>query len=240
MKGEKGSDSVSFLRDPMETRPLCMKNCFNNLIMAANCSAMNAEYFKITHKTQNGFTGGRIFFNNLVALDSAGRMYSCAYEGSKKPDFNLSIILISAAFDFEAAFPSVIHAWIWVVFRHRKLPEHFLHFFKANYDDAMAVFVHNGIVANLLHFLSGVLQGCPGSAMMFNNAQDPFLARFHNALREKHSGIIRACADDIGITLTQLRHLRIVHPIFGECKAHGGLNVKPPKCCVVPLCKWSE
>ena len=115
-----------------------------------------------------------------------------------------------------------------------------MNFFKANYHEAKAVFVHNGVVFDLLQCLSGVLQGCPGSAMMVNNAQDPFLARFHNALREKQSGIIRAAADDIGITLTQLRHLRIVHPIFGECKAHGGLNVKPPKCFVVPLCKWSE
>ena len=112
----------------METHPLCMKKCFNELIMAANCSAMNAEYFNITNKTKNGFTGGRIFLNNLVALDSTGRMYSCAYEGSKKPDLNPSIIPISAVFDFEAAFPSVIHAWIWVVFRHRELPEHFIIF----------------------------------------------------------------------------------------------------------------
>ena len=92
----------------------------------------------------------------------------------------------------------------------------------------------------LVLFLSGVLQGCPGSAMMFNNALDPFPARFHNALRAEKSGIIRACADDIGITFTMLKHLRLVHPIFEDCKTHAGLNLKPIKCVLVPLCNWSE
>ena len=61
VKGKKEPDSVSVLRDPMETRPLCMNSCFNKWIMAANCSAMNAEYSNITNKTQNGFTGERFF-----------------------------------------------------------------------------------------------------------------------------------------------------------------------------------
>ena len=91
----------------METRPLCMKNCFNEIIVAADCSAMNAEYFKITHKTQNGFTGGHFIIKNLVANDSAGRMHSCGYEGSKKPFLAPSTISVSSAFDFLAAFPQL-------------------------------------------------------------------------------------------------------------------------------------
>ena len=72
--------------------------------MAANCNAMKSEYIKITHESQNGFTGGRNFLKHIVANDSAGRIYSCVYEGSKKPFLVSSTIPISAAFDFEAVF----------------------------------------------------------------------------------------------------------------------------------------
>ena len=44
-------------------------------------------------------------------------------------------------------------------------------------------------------------------AFLFNNAIDPFLASFDNALRSRHAGIVRACADDIGIVLKQFKHL---------------------------------
>ena len=166
-------------------------------------------------------------------------MYSCAYEGCKKPLLVPSTIPISAAFDFLGAFPSVIHEWIWAVLSQRKLPIHFINFFKANYHDAKAVFTHNCTKYILINFLSGVLQGCPGSALLFNNAIDPFLFKIHNILRANNAGIVRACADDIGITLNMLRHLRMIQPIFQDCKTFAGLELKPIKCVLVPLCEWS-
>ncbi len=123
---------------------------------------------------------------------------------------------------------------------HRKLPAHFIKFFKANYHGAKAVFIYNGTTYDLINFLSGVLQGCPGSAMLFNNAIDPFLFKFQNSLRANNAGIVRACADDIGITLSMLRHLRMIHPIFQECKTFASLELKPVECVIVPLCEWSE
>ena len=53
-------------------------------------------------------------------------------------------------------------------------------------------------------------------------------------------GIVKACADDLGITVSMLRHLRMIQPIFQECKIFAGLNFKPVKCVLVPLCEWSE
>ena len=61
VKGAKDEDAVVVKRDAMETRPLSMKNCFNKVIMSANCNALNIEYIEITHESQNGFTGGRNF-----------------------------------------------------------------------------------------------------------------------------------------------------------------------------------
>ena len=87
---------------------------------------------------------------------------------------------------------------------------------------------------------SGVLQGCPASAFLFNNAIDPFLTNFDNILREHNAGIVRACADDIGITLKRLKRLQLIHPIYSDCKDLGGLALKPIKCVFVPLCEFTN
>ena len=83
VKGEDDHDSVAVLMDPMSTRPLCMKNTDNKSIASANCIALHLDFTKITHKTQNGFTQGRNFLNNLVDVDSASRMYSMLYDDLK-------------------------------------------------------------------------------------------------------------------------------------------------------------
>jgi len=157
---------------------------------------------------------------------------------------NLSLttshIPVLGAFDFEAAFPSVIHEWVWLVLMHRKIPEDFLRIFKGLYKHASATFKHKGETHTLIRFLSGVLQGCPGSAFLFNNAVDPFLFLFDRILREKNAGIVRACADDIGVSLRRLKHLGLLQPIFAKATHVGGLSLKPPKCVIIPLCELTD
>ena len=121
-----------------------MKNTFNEVIVDANCKSLNSEFSEITHHTQGGFVGGRNFLKNPVDIDASGRIYSCAYEGLVN-SFNPSNIPISGAFDFEAAFPSVIHLWIWVVLHHRQMPGRFINLFEVIYKDAKAEYTHNGI-----------------------------------------------------------------------------------------------
>mgnify|MGYP002177190554 CR=1 FL=1 len=90
-----------------------------------------------------------------------------------------------------------------MVLRHRKMPGYFINLFKAIYkmpDPNLSTMTYT-----LVNFLSGVLQGCPASAFLFNHALDPFLSSFHNALRSNNVGIVRACADDIGISLVICR-----------------------------------
>ena len=164
---------------------------------------------KITHITQNGFVRGRNFLNNILDIDSAGRLYSMKYECSDNK-LNISNIPISLASDFETAFPSIIHDWIWAVLRHRCLPLHFLNLFMGLYHKATAMYTHKGIIYTLICFLSGVLQGCPGSAFLFNNALDPFLHVMHKVLRSHNAGIVRACADDIGASLRRLASLKLL------------------------------
>ena len=110
VNSEDDPDSVAVRGEPMSTRPLCMKNTDNKIIASANCIASSRDFTKITHKTQNGSTQGRNFLNNLVYVDSASRMYSMLYDDLKST--SPEDIPIAGAYDFEAAFPSVIHDWI--------------------------------------------------------------------------------------------------------------------------------
>ena len=68
---------------------------------------------------------GRNFLNNILDLDSAARIFSMVFE-SMCSNMNPSNIPILGAYDFEAAFPSVIHEWIWLVLKFRKLPENYI------------------------------------------------------------------------------------------------------------------
>ena len=137
--------------------------------------------------------------------------------------------------DFQAAFPSVSHRWIWRVLEHRKIPASFLVLFKAMYKDAMAVTITNGVMQTIICFFSGVLQGCPGSALLFNNSLDPLSFMFKRKLEGGRKGIIRACADDLTFALSRLSHIRLLHPTYVQAETLAGLSLKPKKCKVVPL-----
>ena len=46
-------------------------------------------------------------------------------------------------------------------------------------------------------------------------------------------GIVRACADDVGVALASYRHLKFLFPIFATAEDIAGLALKPPKCNIV-------
>ena len=225
-KGTHPNDPVEVIRDPLQTRPLSLKNTDNKIIVAANVRKLEPQYQKLAHVTQNGFTKERNFLNNCVDLDAAARIFSMVFEAICGFPLDPSNLPLLCAFDFEAAFPSVIHCWIWLVLKIRRLPDHYIYLFQGIYSKASATFHHEGKSYTIIEFLSGVLQGCPGSAFLFNNALDPILCMIHSILRERNRGIVRACADDIGMCLARLRHLQLIYPIFSAALKHAGLKTQ--------------
>ena len=91
---------------------------------------------------------------------------------------------------------------------------YFIRLFRSIYKKARAIHTHKGKHHILINFLSGVLQGCPASAFLFNNALDPFLTSFDKILRDNDAGIVRACADDMGISLRKLKHMHLIDPMY--------------------------
>ena len=153
----KGSDPLDVelvTREAGNTRPLSLKNTDNKNIMSVNMKRLECTYSKVTHQTQNGFVRGRNFLNNNLDLDSAARLYSIRREFDlcDSPGSSAGDIPILGATEYEAAFPSVIHAWVWTVLRHRKLPKDYLNLLMALYHLASACLEHDNVVFVLINF----------------------------------------------------------------------------------------
>ena len=93
---------------------------------------------------------------------------------------------------------------------------------------------NGGTIIFLYWYLSGVLQGCPASAFIFDVSIDPLLEAFEEAIGQQNRGIVKVCADDIGMALSSFKYLRHIAPIFQTIAKTAGLCLKPPKCVVIP------
>ena len=100
--------------------------------------------------------------------------------------------------DFAAAFLSALRTWIFTVIRAYEFPGGAQNLISAMYFMNLTYLNMESVTVFLFVFLSGVLQGCPLSGMLFDVALDPFLRWFDAVVRPDIDGVIRACADDIG------------------------------------------
>jgi hypothetical protein len=78
------------------------------------------------------------------------------------------------------------------------------------------------------------IQGCNLSGMIFAMVVDPFLNKFVAEAEDTRLAVVRACADDIGAALRDIRTLAILKPTFDNAKRYAGLALKPRKCILVP------
>jgi hypothetical protein len=226
-KGDEDLDHTEILRSPSDTRPLGLNNTDNKTIAACTNRPLKVPIRDGANKLQNGFIAGRNFLDNIVKLDAAARVYSM------NPD---SLLPVLALFDFGAAFPSVVHQWLVLVFRSVKLPEGALNVGLAKYWMVMAFGRANHVVTFLFMIWSGVLQGCPLSGSFFVLAIDPFLQAFEKSIVQPGKGVIGACADDIGAALASIDSLTDLSRIFDAARSVAGLSLKASKCVIIPVC----
>eukprot|EP00973_Karenia_brevis_P008005 1085614-Karenia_brevis.AAC.1 len=201
-----------------ETRSLSCKCTDNKTILKATAQSINAVVAVEACTLQQGFIPGRYFTNNVIVIDTVSRIYSNNY--ARYGD------AVSAYFDFGNAFPSVSIAWIFLVLEWLQAPRGIINLVRATYHEVHMYIKHAGRTQFMCMVQSGVLQGCPLAALLFVLAMEPFLQLFDNSIIEAGLGIVRACADDIAITLKSLYSLLHVFKIFYLAEFAAGLTLK--------------
>ena len=260
-KGKQKGDSTDLVRLPSDTRPLSLKNCDNKLLCAVNNHNIKVEIGEQTHKMQNVFICGRNFCENVVALDAMGRAVSSATQYAvhkfldeqqceeweleqnrelsnlfgdfcKQHDFPFLPLL--ALFDFKAAFPSILHAWVLLCVRYG-LNAGLHNLVSAIYHDNHAYALVNGELIFLFLVTSGVLQGCPLSGTIFNVCVDPFYRQIAELLTFANHSLPRACADDVGCVIGSLGLIVPLASIFEDIRFFTGLALNTSKCKFIPI-----
>ena len=226
---------------PKETRSLTLK-CTDN---KANCSttiACIAPLTKLTtHSSQNGFVPGRQLLQNPVDIDTCSRINaflcmarrSVASLDAPLDPLLASLLAITALFDFAAAFPSIIHQWIFLVLEAIQAPSGFINLVRSMYTNVEAYGNADGNLVFLFAVHGGVLQGCPLSAALFNFAIDPLLWMFDQWLVQPLHATIKACADDIAAAMGKLASLVNMYKLFSIYRKVSGLVLQPSKCIII-------
>jgi hypothetical protein len=218
-----------------ELRSLGLKNSDNKIITGTNVRRFSYAVSKFAVSIQRGFVCERQLVLNIVDLDVISRALG------NLNHFPSEAIL--ALWDFLAAFPSVRHKWVLVVFRHYGFPEGFCLFLEALFHHNFAIYVSKGFQSFLYLILAGIVQGCPSAGLCFAVAADPFFRELEVLQRKLPSAThqsshiaFRGCADDIGGALASFKLLKIAKPIFDKAADFAGLKLNPSKCVLIPVC----
>lgn len=230
-----------FARKAMDARPLTCKTSENKAVGGTVANALKPVTVQCTSPLQNGFVPGRQMLANILEVDTISRAqaFRCMFNRNT-PSFEdvlspeaVSSLAVSAFFDFASAFPSVNHEWIFTVLRHIQAPVGLVNLVKAMYLDSEAHMVVEGKARYLFPVRSGVLQGCPLSALLFNFAIDPLLWLFSLLIVKPSIGRVLACADDLAACISSLHYLKPMHSLFRLFGRITGLTLSPKKCVIV-------
>ena len=230
---------------PSELRPLTLKNTDNKIIAGILNWCIHPIIVKTACSLQRGFVAGRQLVQNPVDLDFYARVDALKFSAGPHHKLQfmsdlsikklglVSTIPIMLLFDFAAAFPSVRHKWLMFILLKIKLPRGLRNALKLMYTDNEAYVESNGELMWLFSVLAGVLQGCPLSGSLFVICIDPLLFLFKKKVEDQGLGRVRACADDIGASLRNLKSIRVFCEIFTLFEKVSGLVLKPKKCVII-------
>ena len=242
-KGKLAQDDAGeVIRLGGQVRPLGMKNSDNKIIGGAFNVKLDVIISGCVDRAQNGFCKGRNPFNNVIALDSGLRLVSFPSNWTNMPCL--------PAFDFEAAFPSVDHEYIFWILERMQCPEDIFAFLCSFYFFVVAFIDSLKGHVEFLRFESGIIQGCPLSGSIFALSINPILVMMKTNLveaatndsapvlpnaRECHDScfLLRACADDLGAVLGKLRYLKALYNPFQIAAAAAGLRLNLKKCVLI-------
>jgi len=207
---------------PENTRPLSIVNCDNRLLANAARIRWEEPLNTWVSQHQRGFLPHRSMLANVIDVDYEAMRVSLTQEAG-------AVIL----FDFQAAFPSVSHDFIFTTLRHLGLPQEALTLVESLYDSNKCLVSAQGKLLPGFDMRSGIRQGCPLSPLLFVVVVDSLLRHLHRQLpMDQH----RAYADDIALVCQDfLSSLPTLQGIFARFHAVSGLRLNLPKTAIIPL-----
>jgi len=214
--------TVEIVAAPNEVRCLGLENCDNKIVSGITNDAVSKVNASHICPIQRGFVRGRQLLQNVVDLDGEARLCGPEQRGDAP---------LLGCFDIAAAFPSLVHAWMWLVFSAVDLPSGVLNIIKGIY--LMNIASSNSFILFIVR--AGVLQGCPLSGSIFALCTHPFYSYFKAEIDDKGLGMTRCCADDVGAVILKLIALVRYAVGFIAMRDFGGLSVSTRKCFFVPL-----
>lgn len=231
-KGDKATDApyAPKLREAKDHRPLGLKNNDNKCIASVISRSIALALVKSGCPAQRGFVLGENILENVVELDAEARYHAIASRArSKNPPLSTSPLF--CLFDFKPAFSSVAHSWMVVVLSFSGALDGLLEYIGALYWlNYVVTFAYSSLIL-LFPYLSGILQGCPMSAFLFDMSVDSFLCAISSELSS--SGMVRACAADFAVVVAQLVFLARLFTIFRTAADVVGLVLNLTKCIVI-------
>jgi hypothetical protein len=230
---------------PMELRPLTLKNTANKIIAGVLNWIVHPVVRATACSIQRGFIQGRQLVQNVLDLDFSARRDSLLFSAQKNHKLGffadlsiskvgvLNTLPVLLLFDFAAAFPSVKHAWMFYLLETIRMPLGLKNAVKKLYEANQGYMDCEGEDYWLFEVMSGVLQGCPLSGSLFVICIDPLLYLFQKHIESPGLGSVRACADDIGVSLRSLISCEVIANLFRDFQGLSNLNLKPKKCVMI-------
>jgi hypothetical protein len=229
-KGDEIGDDLVVGRSAGDLRPLNLSNTDNKLVSLALNSRLSHLCKLTVAEQQRGFVSGRHIEDNIFTLESAALAFSAT-------NVKRAAVIL---FDFMTAFPSIAHAWIFMVLTTMGIPARFIAAIQKLYLDCFAALSFNGMELDALCIASGIKQGCPLSGSIFALAIDP-LVRFLLTSSVLGSMQITAYADDIAIVIANLfTQLPRILQAFRSWALASCLVLNSKKSAVLPLWCFDE
>ena len=153
-------------RDPnfvKNYRPISLLTADYKLIAKTMANRLKQVLSDLIHIDQNGFLKGRYIGCNIRTIIDL-------IEFADTRDIPGSIVLL----DFERAFDSVEHEFLFEVLNRFNLGNNFVQWVRTFYNCRRSYVVNNGFLSRPINMSRGIFQGCPISPFLFRFALEVF------------------------------------------------------------------